>query len=331
MPATMKDIATKAGVSINTVSRALNNKPDISKQTRNLILEIAQELNYTPHDLAKSLVTRKTHTIGIIIPNNKDPFYAEVVDGIGHESRKRGYSVILCNSHDNADMELQLIRHLREKRVDGMLMYPLQEDDRYIQELKNSLVPMVFLNRHTDALECDYVMNDNVYGAFSAVNYLIQKGHKRITYICAKANASSGQERIKGCKKAITEARLPENALNVVNCEETIESCYRRVKKLLLEEKEMNTLFVWDDRLAIGARKAILEARKRIPEDIALVGYDDIEISQYLFPPLTTVRQPSFQIGETATSILLDKLDSEVNDELKQVILKPELIIRETA
>ena len=330
MPAIMKDIATRAGVSINTVSRALNNKPDISKETRNLILRIAQEVDYTPHGLAKSLVTRKTHTIGIIIPNNLDSFYAEVVQGIGYESRERGHSIILCNSQDSADKELELIRLLREKRVDGMLIYPIQEDDRYIEELRNSSIPFVFLNRHTNALECDYVMNDNIYGTFSAVNYLIQTGHRRITYICAKPTASSGKERIAGCEKAISEAGLPLNALSVVNCKETIESCYRRVKELLVQDKELYAIFVWDDRLAIGARKAIFEAGKRIPQDIALVGYDDIEISKYLFPPLTTVRQPSYQIGETAASILLDKLQSDANGELKRVVLKPELIIRET-
>jgi LacI family transcriptional regulator len=329
MAVTMKDIAKRAGVSVVTVSRALNDKPDINKETKDFILKIANELNYTPNGLAKSLVTRKTNTVGIVIPG-MDPFYAEVVDGISNESRKRGYSVILCNSHDSTDKELELIRLLQEKRVDGMLIYPIQEDNRYIEELKNCPIPFIFLNRHTDALKCDYVINDNVYGAFSAVNHLIQKGCKKITYICAKPTASSGKERIAGCKKSIIENALPSDALNVVTCDETIGRCYDLVKELLKKDEKLDAIFVWDDKLAIGAIKAIFEAGKRIPHDIALVGYDDIEVSEYLFPPLTTVRQPSYEIGETAASILLDKIESEGKQELKQVTLKPKLIIRET-
>lgn len=325
----MKDIALKANVSVVTVSRALNNKPDINKETRHLILKIAEEFNYTPDGRAKSLVTKKTHTIGIVIPNNKDPFYAEVVDGISQKSLEHGYSVILCNSQDNSNKELELLRNLRQKRVDGILLYPLQEDKRYIQELSTHSVPVVFLNRHTDEFDCDYVMNDNVYGAYTAVKHLLDKGYRSITYICAKPNASSGNERILGCKKAIREARLAKNALRIVNCEETIESCYNVVKELIETNETLNAIFAWDDRLAIGARKAILELGRKIPEDIALIGYDDIEISAFLFPPLTTVRQPSYQIGETAARILFEKLDEE-ETEPKHIVLKPELIIRET-
>jgi LacI family transcriptional regulator len=326
----MRDIAEKAGVSVVTVSRALNDKQDINRETKNRILKIARELHYTPDGLAKSLVTKKTNSLGIIIPNARDPFYAEVIDGISAESRNRGYSIILCNSHDSSDEELSMIHQLREKRVDGMLIYPLQEDERYIEELKNIPVPFVFLNRHTDALDCDYVMNDNFYGSFLAVNHLVAKGHKEITYICAKPSASSGHERISGCKEAIQKNGLPPEALHIEICDETIECCYKLVKNLLLKNENISALFVWDDRLAVGARRAIFEAGKQIPDDIAMVGYDDIEISEYLFPSLTTVRQPSYQIGNTATKILLDKIELDDNNKVRKDILKPELIIRKT-
>jgi LacI family transcriptional regulator len=330
MAVTMKDIAVRAGVSVVTVSRAFNDKPDISRETRELILQIARELDYTPDGLAKSLVTRKTRTIGILIPNNIDSFYAEVVQGIGDECLERGYSIILCNTHDSAEKELEYIRLLREKRVEGMLIYPVQEDERYIEELKNCPIPFVFLNRHTDALKCDYVINDNVYGAYSAVNHLIQRGHRRITYICAKPTASSGKERIAGCKMAVTENGLPSNALSVVTCDETIESCYNIIKELISKDINLGAIFVWDDRLAIGVIKAIFEVGMRIPQDIAVVGYDDIESSEYLFPSLTTIRQPTYQIGETAAHILVDKLEAEGVIEIKEIVLKPELVIRET-
>jgi LacI family transcriptional regulator len=330
MNVTMKDIAQKAGVSIVTVSRALNDKPDINSKTKARVQRIAKQLNYTPDALAKSLVTRQTKSIGVLIPNNKDPFYAEILDGIGNELRKRGYSIVLCNCHDNAKIELELIRNCREKRVDGMLIYPLQVDNRYVTELKNTPIPFVFLNRHTDALRCDYVMNDNFYGSFEAISHLIKKEHKKITYVCAKPTASSGQERIAGCKEAIRKNGLPAKVLKILTCDETIDSCYRLIKKELSECKNSTALFIWDDRLAIGARRAILEAGKNIPEDIALVGYDDIESSQYLYPPLTTVRQPTFQIGEMAAKILIDRFEHTRKHGYKQIVLRPELIIRNT-
>jgi LacI family transcriptional regulator len=330
MAVTLKDIAKTAGVSVMTVSRALNDKPDICKETKNYILKIARELGYTPNSLAKSLVTRKTYTIGIIVPDNLDPFYPEVVQGIADQCRDRGYSIILCHSLGNADKELEYLVLLRSKRVDGMIIYPVQEDDRYVDELKGSTIPFVFVGRHTDALNCDYVMNDNVHGAYLAVKHLIQKGHKKITYICAKPAASSGKERIAGCKKAINASELPSSALNVMTCKPNIESCHQTVEELIAKNDNSTAIFVWDDKLAIGALRAILEAGLHIPQDIALVGYNDTEIARHLFPPLTTIRHASYQIGEIAAQILVDRLESEQDVETKQIVLKPELVVRST-
>ncbi len=330
MPVTIKDIAGKAGVTPVTVSRALNDKPDISSATKENILKIADDLGYVPNYLAKSLVTRETKTVGILIPNTVDPFYAEVVQGINDLARERGYSIILCNTHNDADEELKFIRHLREKRADGMLIYPVQEDNRYIEELKKNPIPFVFLNRHSDELQSDYVINDNIVGAFSAVNHLIEKGHKNIIYICSKPSASSAQERIEGCKKAIEKNNLPSDSIRIILCKESIESCYNLVKKIIRKDKDRKALFVWDDKMAVGAIKAILEEGLKIPEDIALVGYDDIEISEYLYPPLTTVRQPTYQIGKKAAQILLEKLESKDKVKTKHIVLKPKLIFRKT-
>jgi LacI family transcriptional regulator len=326
----MKDIAREARVSVVTVSRALNNKPDINKETKEHILDIAEKLNYTPNVLAQSLVTKDTRTIGVIIPNARDPFYALVIDGISNETAKRAFGIFLCNSHEDPDEELDLIKSLIGKQVNGMLIYPLQEDNRYINQLKGSPVPFVFLNRHSDELQSDYVMNDNYHGSFLAIDHLIKKGHKKFVYICAKPTASSGHERIEGCQEALRKNGLPNSSLRVITCDETIESCYKLVKRLISENGDLEAMYVWDDRLAIGARKALFEANIRIPEDVALVGYDDIEVSEYLYPPLTTVRQPTFQIGQLAARILIDKFESENHTEFKQIVLKPELVIRDT-
>lgn len=330
MSSTIKDIAKKAGVGVTTVSRALNDKSEIRQGTKDKILKIADELGYKPNSLAKSLVTRKTNSIGVLIPDTMDAFFSEMVQGIADECLDSGYSIVLSHTQGNANKELEYLRLMQEKRVEGMLIYPLQEDDRYIDELKNITIPYVFLNRHTNELECDYVMNDNIYGAYLAVDHLVKRGHKKITYICAKPHSSSGLERIEGCKKAIRENKMPSSSLNVITCKPRIESCYNRVREHLLERKDVTAIFAWDDKLAIGARKAIFEAGRRIPQDVALVGFNDIEISKYLFPPLTTIRLATAQIGETAAVILFNKLKSGEDNQKRQIVIKPELIRRES-
>lgn len=330
MPVTIKDIAAKAGVSAVTVSRALNDKPYTKKETKERIIKIANEMGYTPNALAKSLVTRKTNTIGVLIPDILDPFFSEMVQGIADVCFKRGYHIDLCHTHTSAETELKYIHLLRGKRAEGMLIYPVQEDTRYIEELKNTQIPFVFLNRHTDVLDCDYVINDNVYGAYLAVTHLIQKGHRRIIYLCAKPKTSSGIERIAGCKKAIKENRLSEGSFNILTIQPKIESCYQLVKDLLLKDDEVTAFFIWDDKLAMGAYKAIYEIGKRIPQDIALIGYNDMELSEYYHPPLTTIRQARYQVGEDAARILLDKINSEYPRNVERIVLKPEIIVRET-
>ncbi len=330
MAITIKDVAKKAGVGITTVSRALNDKSEIRQGTKDLILKVCKELGYKPNRLAKSLVTRKSNTIGVLIPDSMDAFFSEMVQGIADECLENGYSIVLSHTQSCADKELEYIRLLQEKRMDGMLIYPVQEDDRYIKELKNSTIPFVLLNRYTEALDCDYVINDSVHGAYLAVDHLIQKGHKLITYLCAKPATSTAKERILGCKKAITENGLEISCLKIVTCKPTIESSYINMKKLIMEKQKTSAVFVWDDKLAIGVRKAIFEAGFKIPKDVSLVGYNDIEIAKYLSPPLTTIRQATYQIGETAARILLDTLNSDCVKTSKQIILKPELIVRES-
>jgi LacI family transcriptional regulator len=326
----MRDIAQKAGVSVVTVSRALNKKPDINSETREQILSIAREFDYRPDGLARSMVTRRTRTLGMVIPD-MEPFCASIVDGVSSEALKRGYSVMLCNRQDSADKELELIRLLREKRVDGMLIYPLQADHRYIDELKNSPVPYVLLNRHAGELACDYVISNNVEGAYTATRHLLERGRRGLVYVCPEPRPSSGRERIAGCVKAMDEFGLPRESLRVAVCRDHIGSCYDVTKDLLKEDNTIDAIFTWDDRLAFGAIKAISDAGLRIPGDVALVGYDDVESSAYLTPPLTTVRNPSREIGQTAVRVLLDRLELKEEKEPERIVLKPELIVRESS
>jgi LacI family transcriptional regulator len=326
----MKDIAKRANVSVVTVSRAFNNKPDISKETKEHILNIAEKLNYSPNVLAQSLVTKDTRTIGVIVPNVSDPFYSRIIDGISNEVSASGYNMDLCSSHEDSEEELVLIKLLRGKQVSGMIINPIQEDKRYIHELNNSPLPFIFVNRYSEEIKNDYVMNDNQYGSYLVIDHLIKIGRKNIIYFCVRPNVSVGEKRIDGCRKAVRDNGLPDSALRVISCDRSIGSCYKMVKELISNNDKMDALYLWDDLLAVGAIRAIYESNLKIPDDIALVGYDDIEVAEYLYPPLTTVRQPTIQIGQMAARILIEKLESEIETESKQIVLKPELVIRNT-
>ena len=333
MSTTMKDIAREAGVSINTVSRALNGKPDVNEDTKKGILEIADRLNYVPNFLAKGLVTKNTRTIGVIVSDNANPFFARMIKGIEDYARSRGYNIILCNTDERYEKEEEAVRLLREKRVDGLLitLTPAQKERTDILELKRTGVPFVLLNRHMDDIITDYVINDNVYGAYLAVSHLAKLGHKRIGYISGPSQISSVRERLEGYKKALFENNIKFDNSLVKESNLKMEDGYKLMKEFLELENRPTAVFTYSDLLAIGALKALKEAKLEVPKDIALVGYDDIEFSSLLEVPLTTVHQPRYRIGEEGAKILIDRIEGKDSEDLHQIVLKPELVIRESA
>lgn len=333
MSTTMKDIAREAGVSINTVSRALNGKPDVNEDTKKGILEIADRLNYVPNFLAKGLVTKNTRTIGVIVSDNANPFFARMIKGIEDYARSRGYNIILCNTDERYEKEEEAVRLLREKRVDGLVitLTPAQKKRTDILELKRSGVPFVLLNRHMDDIITDYVINDNVYGAYLAVTHLVKSGYKRIGYISGPPQISSVRERLEGYKKALFENNIEFDNSLVKESNLKMENGYRLMKEFLELKNRPTAVFTYSDLLAIGALKALKEAKLQVPKDIALVGYDDIEFSGLLEVPLTTVHQPRYRIGEEGVKILINRIEGKDSEGLYQVVLKPELVIRESA
>lgn len=333
MSTTMKDIAREAGVSINTVSRALNGKPDVNEDTRKRILQIADRLNYVPNFLAKGLVTKNTRTIGVIVSDNANPFFARIIKGIEDYARSKGYNIILCNTDERYEKEEEAVRLLRERRVDGLLitLTPAQKKRTDILELKRSGVPFVLLNRHMDDIMTDYVINDNVYGAYLAVTHLVKLGHKRIGYISGPPQISSVRERLEGYRKAVFENNIEFDNSLVKESNLKMEDGYRLMKEFLELENKPTAVFTYSDLLAIGALKALKEANLKVPKDIALVGYDDIEFSSLLQVPLTTVHQPRYRIGEEGARILINRIEGKDSEGLYQIVLKPELVIRESA
>lgn len=329
----MKDVAREGGVSINTVSRALNDKPDVNENTKKRILEIADRLNYVPNFLAKGLVTKNTKTIGVIVSDNANPFFARIIKGTEDFARSKGYNIILCNTDERYEREEEAIRLLREKRVDGLVitLTPAQKKRTDILELKRSGVPFILLNRHMDDIMTDYVINDNVYGAYLAVSHLVKSGHKRVGYISGPSQISSVRERLEGYKKVLFENNIEFDNLLVKESNLKMEDGYRLIKEFLELENRPTAVFTYSDILAIGALKALKEARLKVPKDMALVGYDDIEFSAFLEVPLTTVHQPRYRIGEEGAKILINRIEKKDSEGLQQIVLKPELVIRESA
>lgn len=331
MNITMKDIAKMANVSVVTVSRAINNSSYVREDTKDLILNIVKRYKYIPHYIARSLVTKKTKSLGLTVFDIVDPFFAKIVRGAEDTAKKYGYNIVLASTDNDPDKEIEAINFLTEKMVDGILLCPVQRDNRYIKILEELAVPYVLLLRHPNGnIKCDYVINDNLLGAYMVVNYLIKKGHRDIHFIVPDAKVTSMEERVRGCKKAIKENGLPVNLLHIHRCKENVIAFYELSKHLFSKRKKPQAVFVWDDILSIGVQKAALEMDLRIPTDVAIVGYDNIDISNYLYASLTTVDYPSYKIGAKGTDILIKKIESNNSTKLKHVVFKPKLIIRES-
>jgi LacI family transcriptional regulator len=327
---TLKDIAIRAGVSVNTVSRALRNKPDINDETKKRIIEIAERLGYTPNVLAKSLRSKKSKTIGVVIADISSPFYSNVVKGIEDGAQEKGYSIILSNTDEQYKKEEKAVQVLLEKRIDGLLITPVQEENRDILDLKEKGIPLVLVGRHFDNIQTNYIVTEDIIGGFLATEHLIKKGHRRILHINGPMHISSASERLAGYKRALLEYGLEYDQRLVRGNTVEMEEANKLTKKIISEGFNFTAIFAYADVLALGAMHALSEAKLRIPDDIAVVGYDDIEFARISHPPLTTVRIPRYRLGKKAINLLVEKIIKKGSRKLHQVVIKPELVIRES-
>jgi len=326
---TIRDIAEKAGVSINTVSRALNNKPDISEETRRKILKIAQELGYVKNATASSLRSKQTNIVGVIIADSANPFYAEVLKGIEAASRKYGYQIMLMNTERIYENEEKAIEVLLQRRVDGLLITPVQDKSDDIRALIERKVPFVIVGRHFEELEVDEIHSDEVKGGFFATRHLIKRGRKNILVITGYLFKSAAYMRLEGYKKALKEYGIPFSEKMIIETDIDIESGYRAMREAIEKGLEFDAVFCYNDLLAFGVIKALKECGYRIPEDVAVVGYDDIVYSSFVCPSLTTVRIKKFEMGFEAFRMLLQRLKGR-RKRRKRVILDVELVVRES-
>jgi len=329
---TLEDIARLVGLSTSTVSRALNNKPDVHPRTREKVIRVAERLGYTPNSIARSLKYKKTKTIGVIIADISNPFFAAVVAGIEDEVRKKNYNIILCSSNEEYEREEEAIMVLLRQRVDGLLITPTQRESKDILHIKSLTVPFVLIGRHFSSIETNYVITDDVLGGFLATDHLLERGHRKILFINAPLHISSAKERLEGYKQALLKygVEFDEKLVKIAPNAKMIDA-YKIAKKVLSQKLDFTAVFTFSDFLAIGVIKALYENGLKVPRDIAIVGYDDIEFSSALEVPLTTVRQPKYELGKEATNILIEKILKGKSNRVYKRVVKPELIIRSSS
>ncbi len=325
---TLKNIAEELGLSITAVSKALRGEGGIGKETVERIKQTAKRMNYLPNSVAKSLRTNTTKTLGLIVSDSSFSFFTPVIEGVEKSASEYGYNIILCNAYSNVDKEKEAVRILANKRVDGLILAAsMLNGEEHREFLESFGIPYVFVIRKSETDENDYVINDNAYGSFQIVDYLIKTGSKRICFINIYEKIASYSDRMTGYKKALEENGIVYNDRLLYGAKPTVEDGYAAMNRILASGDAVDAVFCGCDVIAIGAMEAIIEAGLRIPEDIRVAGYDDIEYAAYLRVPLTTVRQPKYKIGKMGTEVLIDKIQEKFEDR-QNIVLRPDLVLR---
>lgn len=328
---TIKDVAKKAGVSPSTVSRALSGNASVKESTKQKILEAAKLLNYRPNFLAQGLKEGKTKTIGLIIPNIRNPIYPALARGVEDTAKKFGYSVVLCNTDEDVKAEKEYIQKLRKRWVDGLLIAPAAKETEHIVELQKEGFPMVIIVRNVDFL-ANAVIIDNFRAAYDAVSFLIKTGHQRIAIIKGNQQLALYRERFRGYKQALLDAGLPVHEELITGDEsDSVQwslDGYNAVYSLFAQNIKFDAVFATTDLRAIGAIRAIKDHGYKVPEDISVIGFDNLEFSSLIDPPLSTVSQPLYDIGVRAVNKLLALINTETMQEPTVEIMSSELIIR---
>jgi DNA-binding LacI/PurR family transcriptional regulator len=325
---TIRDIAQAAQVSHATVSRALRNSSLVKSETTEIIRRIAEESGYRPSAAARSLVTRKTNLIGVVVTNIADPFVAEIVSGIEEMADEHAYSVYLANSNADSDRELRVVRGFEERSVDGIIVTSSRVGAVYVPLLSQMRVPIVLVNNQHPAEFTHSVMIANFQASREITRHLIQLGHKRIAYIGDKSGYQSDTDRFGGYRSALDESDLPFTPELVVHGDSKPESGRIATEHLLRLAQPPTAIFCYNDMTALGALKAIRTGGLCVPGDLSVAGFDDLFLAQYTEPPLTTIRQPRHEMGRLAMETLLKLMNGSTSEQNFQV--PGELIIRQS-
>jgi LacI family transcriptional regulator len=325
----MRDVAERAGVSATTVSHVINGTRPVSDELRARVLAAIDELGYQPNLLARSLRRGETHTIGMIVPDSANPFFAEVARGVEDASFADSYSVIVCNSDGDLEKELLYTNVLAEKQVDGIIFVAAGVSTEHIRDLQARRMPLVVVDRDIPDVAVDSVLTDNVRGGWLATHHLLELGHRRIGCIAGPSDVTPSADRITGYLRALREAGIPVDGALIVKGDFQYESGYHAARQLLAMDDPPTAVFGCNDLMAVGAISAAVEMGRRVPADLSVVGFDDVRLASFANPALTTVAQPKYEMGVVAATMLLERIH-DLGIPPRRRVLDTKLLIRQS-
>jgi len=325
--ATMKQVAQRAGVSISTVSHVINNTRVVSGDVRRRVQDVIDELRYIPSAVARSLKNDKTDTIGVLVPNSSNPYFAELIRWIEDAAFQLGYNMILCNAHGGPSKQAAYLRLLMEKRIDGLLLVASGADDEQERMLRHEAVPIVQLERALPGLEADAVFAGQEAGAYEATRHLIGLGHRAIACVSGPADLPRARERVAGFLRGMAEAGLQVGPGAIVHEEFTSAGGHAAFVRLLDRPHPPSAVFVTSDLMALGGLCAAGRSGIRIPSQLSVIGYDDIDGAGFTNPPLTTVAPPKRDMARLAMEQLIERIKGSVAP-LRHTALTGALVVR---
>ena len=329
--ANIRDVAKLAGVAPITVSRCVNNSVHCSPETRARVEAAIVNLGYVPNRLASGLRSRRTNTLALILTDITNPFFTTIARGVEDIASGSGYAVIFCNTDESVSKEKMYLQMLLEKRVDGILLVPALNGFDSMALVRQQNIPIVVLDRRLPESMTDVVRGDSEGGAYELTQLLLSLGHRQIAILNGPRDVSTSEDRLAGYRRALTEAGIPINSKREYYGAFNQESGFEMTQKALAEAQKPTALFAANNFIACGVLKALHELELRVPEDIALVGFDDLPSILVPFPFLTVAAQPAYEMGRRAVEILLKKLDEGPSDQYQEVVLPAEIFIRQSS
>ena len=331
MAVTIKDVAKMAGVSISTVSRVINNSKPVSSDIRDQVLRVIKETGYVPNPVARSLVTKKSNIIGVIVPDISSLFVGDLLSGIEEIGRMYEYDIFLCNTYGESERELKYINLLKSKAVAGIIFVSEKLEKPQIDLVKESQIPSVYISKNAKDFDVYSIGIDHKQASYDMTNYFINKGKKKIAFLRTSVEDNiEDSERYKGYKKALEDSGIDLDKSLVLQGDSTNESGYRIVEVLIEKGNIPEAIFASSDELAVGALNALLDNRINVPKDISIAGYDDTRIASMIRPSLTVIKQPIYDMGAVAARIIVKLIDNQDVEE-KYIILPHTLIERQSS
>ena len=327
--ATIKDVAALAGISYTTVSHVVNNSRPVSAQVRRKVESAIAELNYVPSAVARSLKAQSTATIGLLVPNSVNPYFAELARGIEDYCERNGYCVILCNSDDDPVKQRSYLRVLLEKRIDGLVVASVGGERALIESLSAVRTPMVIVDRDLQGVAADLVCIDHEQGGYLATRHLLELGHRDIACINGPAQTSVARMRLAGYRRALREYGIEAAPERIVDSDFTSPGGYQAAG-LLLDGPRPTAIFAANDMIGMGVLRAAAERGIKVPSELSVIGFDDIQLCRYVYPALTTVGQCIGQLGEMAAERLLARIGGGLTGLATQQVVAPRIVTRES-